>query len=1140
MIQSAEFTLSLASAFAAVLCLATSADAQTPTKDGMILWLDAEDFDAGGDATNQPIDGAAISQWRDKSDNGNRLSQSTVVHQPTFHAEAVGGRPAVRFHGDDFLILPVVKGLATGDQEFHALIVMQGPAGSSHSAQRILDINSRDAEADEFEKRFGFWVGFQENRGRVRLGIHHGDEGEGQTVAWNGKPNLIETVYTGEQTFAIHVNGRRDQRAMFNGTHFLGFRKQISLAVGQHFGMEANAETFFQGDLAEVMIYNRPLTATERYHIGRYLAAKYTLQTSFPPIPEFENDIRPVLAQHCHRCHGDETQEADLDLRTVSSMLRGGKAGPVIVRGFPGRSEMISMIEAQKMPPEGEERLTPHQMSLLRNWVEADAPAAEQIVVTAPVRKISERDRKHWAWQKVLRHDPPVVQRTDRVRNEIDQFVLAKLEQHDLSYSDEADRNTLVRRAYFDLTGLPPSPDDVDAFLNDEATNAFEQLIDRLLDSPHFGERWGRHWLDVAGYVDVYGSDNDAAIIKPLGEKWRYRDYVIRSFNDDKPFDRFIVEQLAGDELYDWKAVETFNPEIREALTATGFLLCANDDTDQNELNTPETRHHVLQRTTEVVAANLLAMTVQCARCHDHKYEAISQVDYYQLQSVFAPAFDVRHWIVSTGHGRADVSDQQKSEIDHTNGQIETKVAALTMRAEGIRRQCHEKLFSKKLNDLPEAIRTAVRTAIETATDKRSGEQKKLFEQHNMALKITEEALQAAINETDATDLADIANQTAALYNKRRSYRTIQVVHESGSPPPTYVLRRGNYLRPGLEASPDLPGILSKTPLKVTPVNSSSGRRLALARELTNPTTLAGQHVARVIVNRLWQQLFGVGIVESGDNFGISGSLPSHPALLDHLTVRFMDNGWHVKPIIKLMMMSTAWRQQSSGSPSGLERDESVVTESSTAESREKTAEDVDPANRLLWRMNLRQLDSEYVRDVILATSGKLDRTLFGPPVPLDARADGMVVIKEEGLPTPTTQWRRSVYVLARRNYHLTMLRVFGQPIVARNCTVRKPAAIVTQSLTLLHDDFVLKQANYFAERLINEAPDSINDQVAAAFRIALGRSPTEDESALSIALVQRQSDRYGKEETKADASQMGLAQLCKMLFNLNEFLYVK
>ncbi|MCP4175290.1 MAG: DUF1549 domain-containing protein [Fuerstiella sp.] len=283
----------------------------------------------------------------------------------------------------------------------------------------------------------------------------------------------------------------------------------------------------------------------------------------------------------------------------------------------------------------------------------------------------------------------------------------------------------------------------------------------------------------MSGYADVYGSDNDAAIIKPLAEKWRYRDYVIRSFNNGKLFDRFIVEQLAGDELYDWTSAETLSPEMKDALIATGFLLCANDDTDQNELNTPGIRHHVLQRTTEDIAANLLALTLQCARCHDHKYEAISQSEYCRLESVFAPAFNVRHWVTSTGYGRPDVADREKAQIDRANSEIENQVAALKKRSDEIREFYRRILFTEKLSLLPETIRSTVRAALETSAENLTAAQKELA---------------AAFKEAHGNELADIAQQRVGLNSSRRAYATIQVVHERHLPPRNFVLRRGNYL----------------------------------------------------------------------------------------------------------------------------------------------------------------------------------------------------------------------------------------------------------------------------------------------------------------------------------------------------------
>lgn len=1100
---------------------ANSSRAEVP-RDDLVLWLDASD------AADFDQETGCVTKWRDKSPLGNHVSQDEANRQPVYQPNAFAERAAVRFHGKELLDLADFKGLQTGDQSFHVLIVMRAPGTSSHGAQRLIDLQSRDPGAAESAKRTGFWVGYQANRKRVRLGIAHGDEGEApETIVWDGAPHLVEVSYTGEQTFAIYVDGSREQRAIFNGTHFLGFKPQVTFAIGQHFGTEGNDATYYEGDIAEVMIYSRPLTASERFDVGTYLKEKYKLAAEYRPIPQFEKDIAPILAANCHGCHGAETREAELDLRSVSGMLTGGKAGPVVVRGFPDRSEMIAMIETGKMPPEGETPLNAAQIEKLRDWIEADAPANEKIVIKTPATRITAEQREHWAYQELVRHDPPKVKHADRVGNDVDRFLLAKLEAKGLAYSDEASRETLIRRLSFDLIGLPPSIEEIDAFLSDKEDGAYERLVERLLASKHFGERWGRYWLDLAGYVDVRGSDNDFAIIKPMDGKWRYRDYVIRSFNADKPFDRFLVEQLAGDELYDWRAAETWTPEMREAMTATAFLLCANDDTDQNELNTPDTRHHVLQRTTEVVASNLLAMTVMCAKCHDHKYEAISQYDYYRLESVFAPTFNVRHWVTSEKKGRPDVSDRERTEVDSINAMIDKRIAELNKQRDDIRGQYQRKLFDGKLAELPKGDRDPARKAIETPADKRDKAQKQLVATYGGKLAVKPAEIDAALSEEHKAALAKIADEVADQNSKRRSYNTIQVAYEPSRSPPTYLLRRGNYLRPGLEVQPALLSILrddlAEDRLDAQAAGSSSGRRLALARKLTDSDVLAGQYLARMMTNRIWQQIFGRGIVETSDNFGVSGSKPTHPELLDWLTQQFLDGDWHIKPIIKTLVVSSAYRQRSS------------MQEPSKAEQ-------VDPKNELLWRMRLRRLDSELVRDSILATSGKLNRQLGGPPLMLDVLPTGMVRIKKDGLSSPEAAYRRSIYVLARRNYHLTMLRIFDQPIVARNCTVRKPAPVVTQSLTLLHDDFVLEQAAHFTDRIQSVTGDGTpKEQVAAAFRLAFGRPPDDEETATSVALVQKHTERYKSERlTDMDARRNALGHFCHMLLNASEFLHVE
>ena len=1090
-------------------------------REGLLLWLDA--------STIELSDGAPLSLWTDQSDRANDVAQDDAALRPRLVRTAIGGRPAIQFGGDAMLDRSQFTGFAQGDQSFHMLFVIRAEQRESQPAQRLLAVNSRAAPAVNPEDRRGFWVGIRDSRSLPRFGIQNGDEGEARSACWDGRPHLLEVVYTGQQNFEMHVDGRRERRAMFNGTHFLGFQDTVSLALGQHFGQEPNAGSYYRGDIAEVLIYARPLSESERYAVGTSLSKKYSLRTHFRPLPQFERDVQPILATHCFNCHGRETQEAGLDLRTVSAMLRGGSAGPVIVRGHPDYSELIAKIESGSMPPDGAEPLSIEQQQLLRDWIEGDAPTSEKIELAVPASKVTAKDRAHWAFRMPVAHDPPQVKAVNRVRGEIDRFILSRLEEQGLTFSDDLPPAQLVRRVYFDLIGLPPSPAEVREFLAAANTGdaGLEQLIDRLLASEHFGERWGRHWLDVVGYVGVHGTDTDATPIKSHKGKWRYRDYVIRSFNRDKPFDQFLLEQLAGDELHAWRDAESFTPEILDSLTATTFLLSANDDSSQNVLNTPHIRHHVLQRTAENVANSLLAITLQCAKCHDHKYEAVAQYDYYRFQSVFAPIFNVRNWVTAEKRFRADISDHDKAGIDAHNAKIDAEVKPRSEQVNAIRDGYEMRLFDERLANLPQNQRAAVRAALQTPPEERNDRQQKLATEH-VALNVTDADIDAALSTSDREHLALLRKQIAEWKSQRGQYGHIALATETPGQVVTHVLRRGNYLRPGLEVEAALPDILlpegrAKRPLAARSVAKSSGRRLALGRALTDPTTLPGNHVARVFVNRIWQQLIGRGLVRTSDNFGVSGELPSHPELLDWLTIQFLEGGWRVKPIIRRILLSSTYRQTSSVGPES------------------DLAARIDPGNRLLWRMNIRRLDSEQLRDSVLTVSGKLDRSIGGPPIPLDPQPDGMVIIKTDALPTPTSHLRRSVYIVARRNYHLTLMRVYDQPIVARTCSARDSTSVVTQALALLNSDFMLRQADYLAERVARETAKSSGARITMAYQLALGRDPDDDERALSAGLLQRQRGRFASsDETRENADQLALVQLCHTLLNTSEFVYLR
>lgn len=1012
------------------ICLLVSCQARTwagadvPIQRGLVLWLDAADADGGRASANQSVSDSKLGKWTDRSGHDNHVEQRDPSRQPTVVDDQIGGKRVLQFDGDDVLTREVFTGFAVRDQPIHAIFVMKAPERGARDEPRLIEFQpvGGDLSQPATVKQHGFWIG-QGGDGRTRIGTHYGDEGSALSVAWDSQPHVVEVIYAGAQHWVHYLDGIRDGAGLLRDRDFRGFNAQLRLAIGQHYGAD-DRETSFHGSLAEVLIYNRVLTAQEQNEVKSYLGKKWSLNLSVQPVPHFERDVFPILKQHCHDCHGGEVRESNLDLRTVTAMIEGGESGPVLSRGHPENSDLLDQIVEGAMPPDDAPPLDSNQVAVIRRWIAAGAPADEPVQPLSTDHFVSEKDRQFWAYQKIARPEVPHVTDSDRVRTPVDAFVLARLESQGLSLAPDSPPATLIRRVYFDLTGLPPSPNAVRDFLADPSDLAYERLVDRLLSSEHFGERWGRSWLDWAGYVDVFGRDNDFSIIKPLEGRWRYRDYVIRAFNQDKPLDRFLLEQLAGDELVDWRHAEHFTPEIVELLTATGFLLCSDDDTDQDELNTPDIRHHVLQQTGEIVANNLFALTVQCAKCHHHKYEAISQVDYYRWLANFSPIFNPQRWVTSTEHQLAIVSQMEKAS---------------------------------------------------TKPD------------------------------------ADI----------------VQAAVEQSPPSPTYLLRRGDVNQPGVEVQPGLFSILAEPlaadRLHYQPQGATSGRRLAIAEQITNPNSIAGGLVIRVFVNRVWQELFGKGIVATSDNFGVSGARPTHPQLLDWLAAKLVENKLHIKPLIKMMVSSTAYRQASIRNDAA-------------------TAKQVDPSNSLLWKARLRRLSSEYVRDRVLAVSGELDRTVGGPPIPLLAEPHGKIVVDMESLPTPTSHLRRSLYILNRRNYHLSLLTTFDQPFLTTNCTARKPSAVVTQALTMMNDAFILEQADAFAERVAEPLPAGPAEAwIARAFHIALCRDPNDVETKICLGLFERHAQQYQEADLPADViARKTLVQLCHLLLNTNEFLYIE
>lgn len=787
------------------------------------------------------------------------------------------------------------------------------------------------------------------------------------------------------------------------------------------------------------------------------------------PPPTFEADIRPILKRACFECHGQDQQEAQLDVRTVTSILQGGENGHAMALGDPNRSLLLDMIVRKQMPPgadqeDGETKpLEPREVAFIRRWIKAGAPAAEKVVQLPPRTQISKEDREFWAFQKPVKQALPAVQAMDRVERPIDHFVLKRLEEKGLTLSPEAGRATLLRRAHFALIGLPPSPQQLDDFLNDDRPDAWERVIDGLLASPQYGARWGRHWLDAVGYVDNRLFDGDLASIYPNENIWRYRDYVVRALNEDKPYDRFLTEQLAGDELVDWRNAEAFDDNTRELLVATGFYRSIEDHTSEAQYGIDK-RYEVVFDTMSMLSTSLLGLTLECCRCHNHKFDPIPQRDYFRLMATIEPALNPHDWRKPQERWLPDVSPTERKQLDVHNAEVDRQVGEL-----------------------------------------------------NIQIKAAEQA-------KDAAKVAELKGRVNELNRTKRSFAKIQALFDvAAKPPKSRVLRRGLVSAPGVLVEPGFLEVLS-TPETSNAIREdgvpaeSTGMRLSLARWLTNrehPLT------ARVIVNRVWHHHFGRGIVATPGNLGRSGSLPTHPELLDWLAVDFMEHGWSMKRLHRRIMTSAVYRQASA----------KIEDKDQLARGRQ-----VDPDNKLLWRMPLRRLESEIIRDSVLAVSGQLDLTAGGSPVMISKPSDGL---SREERTTPSGHLRRSMYLFARRVYPLKFLEVFDSPIVPINCTQRMQSATVLQSFTQLNDEFVLEHAGHVAADLI--AITSVEDQVRAAWRGVLSRNPEADELQRGTHFLNEQAELYaGREGSTGNADRQSLTDLCHMLLCTNEFLYVE
>ena len=709
--------------------------------------------------------------------------------------------------------------------------------------------------------------------------------------------------------------------------------------------------------------------------------------------------------------------------------------------------------------------------------------AADTVVVK---KEFTAQQKRWWAIQPIGKTNVPAVKNSALASGNIDRFLLAKLEAQGITPNGRADKITLLRRASLVLTGLPPTAAEVQSFLSDNSSQAWEKQIDRLLASPRYGERWARHWLDLARYADSEGFKSDET--RP--NIWRYRDYVIESLNQDKPYDRFVKEQIAGDELY---------PNDPKALVATGFNRHFPDES--NARNLMQRRQELLNDVTDTVAATFMGLTYGCAKCHDHKFDPILHKDYYRLQAFFA---------------NTRIEDQAVLSRGEELAQWKQKHSAWDEKTRAIRDEMHSlaapevaKLDKENFDKFPEEIQDAVNCAPE----KRTPFQWQMFYKAKPQIIHTDEEGSKKLK-------GESGKRYAALKTELKTFDLIKpselpvaqamVDNEAAGSPRTFVLRGAVYDGPMEEVQPGFLSILDPTDAAVQKPQglNVSGRRTALANWLAdakNPLT------ARVMVNRVWHYQFGRGLSSTPSDFGVMGERPTNLALLDYLTNSFVDNGWSLKKLHKEIMMSNAWQQTADGN----------------AEAAEK-----DPENKLVWRYNRRRLEGESIRDSMLAVSGKLNDKMYGPGVfpPLPPG-----VVTRGGWKTSEVESesnRRSVYVFVRRNTRYPMFEAFDMPDTHESCSRRDTTVSPSQSLELMNNALVTGWAKELAERVSNDKGVTTEAKIDRAWKLTLARTPNGAERDNAKQFLARQSKLLGDDKA-------AFADLCHMLFSSNEFLYI-
>ncbi|MCA9191563.1 MAG: PSD1 domain-containing protein [Planctomycetales bacterium] len=784
----------------------------------------------------------------------------------------------------------------------------------------------------------------------------------------------------------------------------------------------------------------------------------------FPPISdggEYSSVVQPLLARRCYSCHGPDSAEGGIRFDQPESLLANADSGlAAIVPGRPSESEIIKRLssedDSERMPPEGKP-LSEQEIQAIARWVSSGA-----------------QFETHWSFKPLTRPAIPAVHEPAWCAQPIDNFILEKLEAAELHPTSAAEAASLVRRVYLDVVGLPPKPEDVEDLTRNWSAATYEKLVDRLLSDPALGDRWARMWLDIVRYAESNSFERD----NPKPNVWKYRDYVINSFNQDKPYDQFLREQIAGDEL---------DCVTEESLTATGYYRLGiwDDEPADPELALFDEYDDIVTTTGQA----MLGLTINCARCHDHKIDPLTQRDYYQLVAFMrdVPSYGVRNDQVS--NNQLDLDPELGEKYSLIEGE--------------------QKKIDRRLKDIEQdAIKKMA------GTDQRATEG---VERE----RVLRRRLQQFVSEEVWQEYSDLKAQRQVLNDEIAGLPPRRVVLGLGAleprPDQTHILVRGSPHSPSESVEPGFPKLLgggNPTILDADENAQSAGRRRLLAQWLASEENWL---TARVIVNRVWQQYFGRGIVRSPNNFGLMGDPPTHPELIDYLASELIRHQWQLKPIHRMILLSSTYRMGSQSNAGGFQQ---------------------DPANQLFWRQNLKRMSSEQLRDSILTVTGELNEEQFGPSM---YPTLGQEVLASQSRPgngwgnsSPAQQAKRSIYIHVKRSLPVPLMSVFDFPETDTSCEARFLTIQPGQALTLLNSDWMQEQASYLLERATRDVGGDILAQARRVLELVQGRSPVESEIEQLTNLVDRLKLRHQMNDKAARQA------MCLVALNLNSFIYVE